>query len=263
MRKILDLYKIEVFFLIFMRMTGFLIINPLFGRQNVPRYIKIGFSFLLAIIMYNTVDVPGQSYGSGMYSFIRDIILEFITGFVLGFISYTVFNAIYVAGQLIDMQIGFGMVNVLDPVSNIQVPLTSNFYFIMSMIVFFILNGHHNMIRNLFESYKHIPLGNASFDYGVISKAAEVFGNVFVLGFRIAAPVTAAIIITEIALGVISKTIPQFNLFVVGIPLKIAIGLIVMIITIPIFVELLDVLFSDMNREVTDVIKKMAEGIGI
>ena len=262
MRKIPDFYKIEIFFLVFMRMTGFFLINPLFGRQNVPQYLKLGFAFLIAIIMYNTVNLTGLNYGGGIYSYIQDMILEFLTGLVLGFISYAIFTAIYVAGQLIDMQIGFGMVNILDPISNIQVPLTSNFYFIMSMIVFFSFKGHHSLIKSLFESYKYIPLGRANFGSEVASKAVEVFGNVLVIGFRIAAPVTAAIIITEIALGVISKTVPQFNLFVVGIPLKIAVGLIVIIVTIPIFVELLGVLFSDTDRRMLEIINEMAKGSG-
>jgi len=245
-----------------MRMTGFFLINPLFGRQNVPQYIKIGFSFLIAIIMYNTIDISGFSSVGGVYSYVQDIVIEFLTGLILGFISYAIFTAIYVAGQLIDMQIGFGMINILDPVSNIQVPLTSNFYFIMSMVVFLSLNGHHSLIKGLFESYKHIPLGSANLGSEVVSKAVEVSGNVLEIGFQIAAPVTAAIIITEIALGVVSRTIPQFNLFVVGIPLKIAVGLIIIIVTIPIFMELLGSLFSDTYKIMIEIMNEMAKETG-
>lgn len=260
MSKILDLFRIEVFFLVFMRITGFLIINPLFGRQNVPQYIKIGFSLLLALIIYNTIDISILNLDGGMYSYIFIIIIEFLTGLIMGFISYTVFTATYVAGQLIDMQIGFGMVNVLDPISNIQIPLTSNFYFIMSTVVFFALKGHHYLIRNLFESYKYISFGNANLGGNAIGGAIEVLGNILLIGFKIATPVTAAIIITDVALGVVSKTVPQFNIFVVGMPLKIAIGMLVMIITIPIFIELLSTLFSDMNKDILNVIEDMAGG---
>ena len=257
MSKILNLSELEVFFLIFIRMAGFFSIAPLFGRQNVPQYIKIGFSILLTLILYNTLNITGLDFEGGIYGYVQKIVIELLAGLILGFISFAMFTAIYVAGQLIDMQIGFGMVNVLDPLSNIQIPITSNFYFILSMIAFLAFKGHHMLIKTLFESYKYIPIGSVNFTDNIVSKAVGIFGNIFVMGFKIAAPITAAIIITDIALGVISRTVPQFNVFVVGMPLKIALGLVIIIITIPIFMELTGELFYDMDKEMFNVIREM------
>ena len=255
MSQIINLAELEVFFLIFIRMAAFFSIAPLFGRQNVPKYIKIGFSILLAVLLYNTLNVPSSNNIEGIYSYAQKIIIELLVGLILGFVSFAMFTAIYIAGQLIDMQIGFGVVNVLDPLSDIQEPLTSNFY---CMVIFLTFRGHHMLIKTLFESYKYIPIGNVEFSDGVVSEAIVILGNLFIMGFKIAAPITAAIIIADVAMGVISRTVPQFNVFVVGMPLKIAIGLLIILITMPIFVELISSHFYDMDKEMFNFIRGMS-----
>ncbi len=248
---------IEIFLLVFVRMTGLFVIAPIFGRRNVPTYLKIGFAFFLALILVSTTSLNVPDYNATIIGFILIVFKEFMVGIVLGYVSYLIFTAIYIAGQIIDMQIGFGMVNVLDPVSNIQVPVTSNFYFIISMMVFLMFNGHHLLIKALFDSYNHIPLGGALFGSELMNDVMRVFGDVFVIGFKISAPILIAILVTDVALGVISKTVPQFNVFVVGMPLKILIGLIVMIITVPAFVAFIEVLINGMNSEMLNFMKDM------
>lgn len=245
------------FILIFVRMTGLFVISPIFGRRNIPTYFKIGFSFFMALILINTVKVPSVVQYSNFLQFTLIITKEFLVGLIIGYASYLIFNAIYLAGQMIDMQVGFGMVNILDPISNIQIPITSNFYFIISMIVFLTVNGHHMLIRAMFDSYKFIPLGGAVFTSVLMNDLMIAFGNIFVLGFKISAPVIAAILVTDIALGVISKSVPQLNIFVVGMPLKIVLGIVVMIITIPVFIAFVDVLINGMNADMISFIKDM------
>jgi flagellar biosynthesis protein FliR len=248
---------IDVFILIFVRMTGLFVIAPVFGKRNIPVYFKIGFSLLLAIILVNTVKMPNLNYGDSFYEYMFWVFKELIVGITIGYVSYLVFESIYMAGQIIDMQVGFGMVNVIDPVSNIQVPITSNFYFIMSMLVFLWSNGHHVLIKALFESYTYIPIGSAVFNNNLLNDLLRVFGNIFVLGFKIAAPITAAIMISDIALGVASKSVPQLNVFVIGMPLKIILGLLIMIITMPLFISFVDMLTNGMSNEMFNFMKDM------
>ena len=212
------------------------------------------------MILINTISVSELSYYNNIYIYMALIFKEFIVGLIIGFIAYLVFNAIYIAGQIIDMQIGFGMVNVLDPISNIQVPITSNFYFIISMLVFLIVNGHHVLIKALFDSFKMLPIGSAVFKEQLLTDIFRIFGNIFAIGFKISAPIIAAILITDIALGVISKTVPQLNVFVVGMPLKIGLGLMVMILTIPMFISLVDVLINGMDSDILTVLKDLMPG---
>jgi len=248
---------IDAFLLIFVRMTGLFVISPVFGRRNIPSYFKIGFSFILALILVNTVALPDISGYGNILQYAVLVAREFIVGITIGYVSYMMFSAIYLAGQAIDMQIGFGMVNILDPVSNIQVPVTSNFYFIICMLVFLAVNGHHVLIKAIFDSYSIVPLADAVLGENLVQDVVRIFGSTFVIAFKIAAPVTAAILIADVAMGVISKTIPQLNVFIVGMPLKIVLGIAVVAITMPMFIALLEALFDGMNGEMFNIMRDM------
>lgn len=248
----------DAFLLVFVRMTSLFVIAPIFGRKNIPVYLKIGFSLMLSFILIGTVNVPKIDYMNSIYGFALVVFKEFIVGITLGYVSYMIFTAIYLAGQIIDMQVGFGIINVIDPVSNIQVPVTSNFYFIFSMLVFLTINGHHMLIKALFNSYKLVPAGGAVFSADLMNDIIKLFGDTFSIAFRICAPILAAILITDVALGVILKAMPQMNVFVIGMPLKIFIGIYIMIITIPAFIGLLDIMVNGVNSGMLTFLKDMA-----
>ncbi|HHV98990.1 MAG TPA: flagellar type III secretion system protein FliR [Clostridiaceae bacterium] len=244
-------------------MTGLFIISPVFGRRNIPVYLKIGFSVIMSLILINTIQDDGlSSIGniSNVYQYMLVVLKEFITGLMIGFVSYIFFSVIYLAGQLIDVQTGFAMVNVLDPASNIQMPITSNLYYIISMIVFLGIRGHHMLIKAVFDSYKFVPIGGAVFDDKIVEDFIRIFGEILATGVKIAAPVTAAIILTDVALGILSKTIPQMNIFIVGMPLKIVMGIVIIMLSLPLFIMLLGDLFSRMNEEIINFINSIRTG---
>lgn len=248
--------NIEVFLLIFVRMTGLFVIAPIFGRRNIPVYLKVGFSFMLALMLASSTTVQSAEF-KNIYEFFLLVLKEFLVGVTLGYVSYLIFNSIYVAGQLIDMQVGFGVVNVIDPLSNMQVPITATFYFIFSMLIFLLCNGHHILIRGLFDSFELIPIGKGAFEINLLDDILRIFANVFTVSFKISAPILAAILISDVALGIISKTVPQLNVFMVGMPLKIALGLAVMVLTLPMFIHLIGNLVNVMEGEMYTFMKEM------
>lgn len=248
----------DAFLLIFVRMTGLFIVAPIFGRRNIPAYLKIGFSFFTAIILVNTINIPSPDSYASLMQLAFIIAKEFIAGITIGFVAYMVFTAIYVAGEIIDMQIGFGIVNVMDPISNIQVPITSNLYFVLAMLVYLAVNGHHALIKALFDSYTIVPLGSAVFNASLADNLMGLFGSIFSIGFKIAAPVVAAVLITDIALGTISRMVTQLNIFVIGMPLKIVVGLVVIMVTIPMFIYVLEGLFRLVDTGTINYIKDIS-----
>ena len=131
-----------------------------FGRRNIPVYYKVGFSFLLAVILSFSIPVPDLREYSSLLSFILLVAKEFVIGLTLGFISYLITTSIYLAGQIIDMHIGFGMVNVFDPLTNIQIPVTANFYFIVASLMLLVIDGHHLLIYTLCDSFTLFPIGS-------------------------------------------------------------------------------------------------------
>lgn len=252
--------KVEIFMLVLVRMTGLFVISPVFGRRNLPVYFKTGFSLLLAIILTSTITLPDINIDESLIMFAVLVLEEFMIGLIIGFISYLFFSSVYLAGQLIDTQIGFGMVNVIDPMSNIQIPITSNLYFIICILMLLSVNGHHMIIKALFDSFTIVPPGHAAFGNEILVRdIIRIFSNIFVISIKISAPVIAAILISDVALGVIMRTVPQLNFFVVGTPLKILLGFIVISMTLVFFKTLASSLISGMNIETRNLLEHLKQ----
>lgn len=222
----------DAILLVLVRMSGLFILSPVFGRQNMPVIMKIGFAFFLTLIYVTATNNLVINYNDSLVLYAVFIAKELAIGIIMGYVTYIIMSGIYLAGQVIDSQVGFGFANVLDPITNIQVPLTSNFYYTFIILVFLIINGHHMLIRALFYSFSVIPAGQLTFSSDVIHELTDIMGNMFEIGLRIAAPIIAAIFIVDVVLGVLSKTIPEMNVFMLGMPIKIFVGLIIIMITL-------------------------------
>ncbi len=241
--------KFEIFLLIMVRISGVFMITPIFGRRNVPAMYKIGLAFMISLILLNTVSVDGHLF-MDFPRYLLVVAKELMVGFSIGFVTFLIFSSIYIAGQIIDMEIGFGVVNVLDPQSNIQVPIMGNFLYILALMVFVMIDGHHMLISALYHSFKIIPLGKVNLFGEFATDFARIFGETFVIGFKIAAPVVAAIFLTDVALGILARTMPQMNVFMVGMPLKIIVGLVTLMLMIPVLSIILDFIYNNISDNI-------------
>ncbi|HHY77117.1 MAG TPA: flagellar type III secretion system protein FliR [Clostridiales bacterium] len=248
-----------VFLLVFIRMTSLFVISPIFGRQNMPSYLKVGLALFTTFIIAPLFSHISIEYNN-LIDFTLIIIKEFFVGIIIGYVSYMVFSALYVAGQIIDTQIGFGMVNVLDPQSNIHVPLIGNFLYIFAILIFLMANGHHILFSALVKSYSIIPINSLSFTEGLTNNLIAIFSESFLMAAKIAFPIIAAVLISEVALGILARTVPQMNVFIVGLPLKIAIGLLSLLIILPGFSSILDYLFDTMFAYISIIMESMVKG---
>jgi flagellar biosynthetic protein FliR len=224
-----------IFLLVFVRITGMFFLSPIFGRSNIPNYYKAGFSLVFSIIMANSVPALDLSLYTSLSSYVVLIAKELLIGLMLGFISYLIFSSIYIAGQMIDVRIGFGMVNVFDPLSNVQIPITADYYAIIATVMMLITDAHHLLIHAISESYTILPIGEVIFSDDLVMQIVKLFTNVFIIGFKIAAPITVTILVTDVSLGIISKSMPQMNVFMLGMPVKIIMGLLIIVITLGAF----------------------------
>lgn len=241
--------KYELFLLILIRTSGIFLISPFFSSQNVPNTMKIGFSIILSGLITLTLDID-MNYTE--IAFVVLIIKELMVGFAIGFISYAFFTTFYVMGQIIDMKIGFGMINVVDPQHRVQVPLMGNFYYILAFLLLLSFDGHYMIINALVDSYEFIPIGK----FVIKEKSAfimiDVLAKSFETGFKLSAPIIIIIFLTDLLLGILSRTMPQMNVFVVGMPLEILIGLIIIGVSIPIFYSIATGVFN----QTVDIIYK-------
>ncbi|TZE83339.1 flagellar biosynthetic protein FliR [Calorimonas adulescens] len=241
------------FLLLFSRILGITILNPIFSRREIPYVVKIGLSLFLTLILKNLI--PEISITDNIVEFSVILIKEFLIGLIIGFVSFLFFHAIYIAGELIDMSMGFGIVNVLDIQNNVQVPIMGNFLYILSLLIFIMINGHYYFISAIFDSYKFIPMGVLVVNDNFLQFFINAFIKVFSIGFKLSAPVVITILLVDIALGILSRTVPQMNVFMVGMPLRVLVGIITMMIALPVFIFSLNALFDGSFEGIYNIIK--------
>lgn len=236
----------DYFLLLFFRVGALFVSSPIFGRVNIPNIAKIGFMASLTYLFFLIGPEPGAIAYSTLLGYCLLIFKEIVVGVVLAFVTNLFFTLTFTAGQLIDMQMGFGIVNVYDAQNNTQIPMIGNILNIVLLIVFFLVNGHQRLIYIVYLTLEALPVGEISLSPEIGVVALEVFANAFALGVMVALPAIASGLIIEIAFGALVRTVPQMNMFVVGIPLKTIIGFVLLTILIPVFVSFSDRIFSEM-----------------
>lgn len=226
--------------------------TPIFGAQNVPIYIKAGLALLMSYILFPLLAQPET--GVPMNNFIAYaflVICEFLVGLIFGFAASLIFASVQMTGHLLDTQIGFGMVNVIDPQFGQQVPLIGNFKYILALLIFLTTNGHHVLLSAFLSSFKMIPITHVVYHANALASIiTDMVINTFVIALKISLPVLVSLLLTDIALGILSRTMPQMNIFVVGIPGKIIVGLFVLSMALPFYVAFLEVVFNGMFRDI-------------
>ena len=240
--------------LLFLRVSGLIWPSPVFGRKTTPALIKISFICVLTFIMLLIFPAPEEGVVSGtLFEYALICFKELLFGLSMGFVATMFFNLVYSAGQIMDMQIGFGIVSVYDIQNSSQVPIIGNLLNIVLLIVFFCVDGHLKLIAILYATFAKIPVGHILLSMDFVAVMLEIFSLTFVLAIMVAMPVLAAGIILEVAMGVLIRSVPQMNMFVIGIPVKIVVGLIVLFISIPAFVNFSNTIFTEMFQAIERV----------
>ncbi len=246
--------NIDYFILILLRVSSLLMASPIFGRKALPNIVKIVFCMVIAYAVFAAAPSAKPVAYSGVLEFGLMCMKELLFGLVLGYVTTLFFSVVQTAGLVMDMQMGFGMVNVFDVNSNISVPVSGNLLNIILLTTFFGVNGHLHLIRMLIASFNHIPVGQVALNPLLGLTAVEIFSLSFVLAVSVAMPLIASGLLGEVALGFIVRAVPQMNIFVVGIPLKIVLGLMMLLIILPAFVSFSDVLFERMFGAIDQMI---------
>lgn len=216
-------------------MAGLIFFNPIFGRRNIPNLVKIGVSIGIAFnIYYGMTDISVIAY-SGIDMFLT-LIKEFAVGFSMGFIIQMFLAIFHIGGELIDLQMGIGMALMYDPTSNSQISITGNLITIMYTLLFFITNSHITLIYIAANSYKVIPLGIQPINSNVALYFIQLFGYILVYAVQLALPIIAVEIIVEVVVGILMRFVPNINVFVINLQIKLLVGITVLITIIPVLV---------------------------
>ena len=228
---------------LFARVFSFFVTMPLFSYRTIPLPFKLGFSFFLALIMLYTVDSTTIIID---HTYLFLLMKEVLVGLLIGLIAFIIISAVQVAGGLIDFQMGFAIANVMDPQTGAQSPLTGQFLNVVSLLFLLSVNGHYLIIDGIVNSYEFIdidqliPFANKSIADFVI----DSFNTMFLIAFQMAIPIVGCLFLVDIALGVVARAVPQLNVFVVGLPLKILVSFIAIFVFLSLYYTLAKKLFE-------------------
>ena len=245
--------------LVLTRTSGIFLISPFFGSLNIPIQMRAGVAIAMAFVTFpvivaqTTVTAPDS-----ILMFAGTVAQELFIGWMIGFIGFVVFAAINMAGKIMDMQVGFSVANVMDPTSGQQSPLIGSFLYNLTVIYFLVVNGHHIIISALIESFNRIPLDGLIWNETIASFIGDLTAGVFLVGMKIAMPVTFSILLVNVGMGILARTMPQMNIFVVGIPLHLTIGIFMLSMLLPFFVLFLDVMFNDIYASIATALKLLS-----
>jgi len=247
------LTNVQTYLLVLARIGGMFGFAPVFGSHNVPLQVKAGISMVLALVVFPLVQAPAGGYPGEVVPYAVCVGREILVGVIIGYVAALFLVAVQLAGQLVDIQIGFGLVNVVDPVANRQVTVIGQFQYLLAMLLFLVFNGHHMVLLGLVESYGVVPISGFTLAGKLQAGVVRLFCNTVVVAFKIAAPVTCTLLLADVIMAVLARTVPQMNIFIVGFPLKIGVGLLTLVIALPLFVLILRGTFSGLERDILAV----------
>ena len=241
--------QVAVFMLVMMRTGAVIFSAPVFGSPNVPAQLKAATTVLFSLSIFPLINIPVQLVGSDTLHFILYAIRETLVGLMLGFIVSLLMNSFFIAGQTIDTQMGIGITNIIDPVLRTNIPTMGQIWFLVATLIFLAIGGPYYMIKSLLWSYEVLPLSSlklpSTYGAGLLRFSADMW----LVGLKVGAPAIGTLLLTMIGVGVIAKSVPQMNVFIVGFPLTLSIGIFTVYLSMFWFLPLVEDLFVDLfNR---------------
>lgn len=243
--------------LIFIRILGIFSVAPVFGHAQLPPQVKVAFSVLLSLILLPVVKSPDPALANEVFLLGSAVLKEFIVGIVIGYVTTLLFVAIQLAGEAIDVQMGFGMASIADPLLGTHTSIMGQFLYLTATIFFLVTNGHHHLLTGLAQSFQAVPLDGFVMTSLLYERVLGLIAQFFLIGLRIGGPVMLSVFLADLALGLLGRNLPQMNLMVIGFPIKVWVGIGVFSFMLPFFLLTLQSLFSGIYRDITLILTAM------
>lgn len=239
--------------LVFIRLTSFFLVAKSLFPKGTPAILKGAIGMILSFSIISGINYQVVLEINNNYMLVYSVISEIMSGVILGFIANMIFDFIRMAGGYMDIQIGLSMMNMLDPSSETTSTPFSNLSYFISMVIFFIIDGHHLLIKCLIQSFKVVNIGQNIVFQDTFSVVLDAFREYFVIGVKIAIPLVLIIIITDLCMALVSRTVPAINVMILGMPVKMVVGLLTFIALLPIMIKIVSYAFN----LIPDIIEEM------
>lgn len=218
------------FILLFTRFTALFMAVPIFSHMNIPISIKAAMAFFFTVFFFGAV--PPLNIPTDALSLTVAVLGEMLFGLAVGIVLQLAYHVITFAGGQISFMMGFSLASAIDPQSGVSMPIINQFLSLLALMVLLIFDLHHWILLYASESISAVPLGGFLMTPSLFQYIMHAMTNMFVVGFMIAFPITALSMLADLIFGMLMKTMPQFNLLVIGMPIKIAVSFIVLMVTL-------------------------------
>lgn len=245
----------NVYLLVLLRMAAFVATSPLISVSSWPNIAKLGLAAYLALITVPSVSTVVPSPFTDPGSYILLALNETIAGMLIGFTATVLFSAVTIAGQVFDVQIGFGSAVLYNPQESQSTGITSNMNSLLFTLFFLGMNGLDGLMLAILNSYRFIPLGKLSFPSTMWEFLVHALDLAMTLAIQFAAPLIVALLLTDVTFALLSRTVPQMNVFVVELPAKLFVGLALYAAAMPGVVYVMGQVFSTLFREVNSLLQ--------
>jgi flagellar biosynthetic protein FliR len=237
--------QLQLFFLVFIRLAAIVAFMPVFSSKTLPLIFKAGLTFAVSFLLFPILDLPVIASAIDPVGLGLAIAAEIILGLMIGFVFKIILGGFQMAGQLAGYQMGMALANVMDPSTSEQVPLLAQFNNLLALMILLAVNAHHFFIQAVIESFRFLPPLGMNLHNAVFKDLIYLAGNLFVIAIKVGAPVVVALLLVSVSFGLIARTVPQMNVFIVAMPLKIMIGLIFVGLGLPFIVAYMERLYAE------------------
>lgn len=240
--------RFGLYWLVVGRVSGLFFVMPIFGNRFVPAAVRVWLVLLTALALLPVVPLPPEGIPLTLLGYAGAFASELAFGLAMGFLVALVFAVAEVAGQLLDVEMGFSLVNVIDPVYGQPMPVMGTFLHVMAMLLFLLVDGHHLVLASLLESFQRLAPGLGGLTDGRLRLGFDEAAWMFTTAVKLAAPVLGVLFLSSVIMGLVARATPQLNIFIVGVPLKLALGLVGLAVAMPVYVLAMRALFPHAYR---------------
>ena len=242
--------QVQLFIFVLVRVAAILFSIPFLDARAIPMMIKAGLAVAATVMVLPNLNLTAPPLIGTPLAFALGMVGEVAIGLIIGLAAQLVFTGIQLAGQMGGFQMGFAIANVVDPASSLQIPVLAQFLNLFALMVFLGLDIHHHFIRAMADGFVRIPLWGAHFEGDLFRLVMQLVANAFVIAVKVGAPVMVAMLLTSVALGLMARTVPQMQIFIVAMPLKILLGMGFLLLSLPYLSTFMQGAFAALGRTV-------------
>lgn len=244
---------VETFLLVWVRVSVMLFVFPIFSAPQIPQLARVGFGLLVSFAIFHTVPLIAPS--GDVLSLAVAVLSQVVLGLIVGFVASLVFVGIQFAGEMIDLQIGFAVANVISPQTQQQITIIGELELTLATLLFLVTDSHLLLLQGIAGSFHLVTLPYIALDPSVAGNVMIFFGSALTLVFKIAAPAAVSLFLVNVALAFMARVAPQMNVFVVGLPLQIGVGMLMLAFSLPLLASVGPGLFAQIAHDMDTIMR--------